>query len=330
MNKLTLPARPVFSLVIPIWNEQAVIPVLYERVVQVLESTAEQWEMLFVNDGSTDRSLALLVALQANDPRVKVLNFSRNFGHQIAITAGCDYAEGDAVIVMDADLQDPPEVLLRMIDRWREGYDVAYAVRTKRAGETRFKLWSASLFYRLIRSIAEIDIPMDAGDFRLMDRKVVLAMRGLREKNRFMRGLSSWVGFKQVAVEYERAARYAGETKYPLRKMVRLAFNAITSFSHLPLQMATYTGFFFAGFSGLGIVLAVIMRLFGHQQLLGQATTLVSVLFLGGVQLIFLGILGEYLGRIYDEVKNRPLYIVADTYGWEESARRKTEPQSPR
>jgi dolichol-phosphate mannosyltransferase len=330
MNEPAPSARPVFSLVIPIWNEQAVIPVLYERVVQVLESTAEQWEMLFVNDGSTDRSLALLVALQANDPRVKVLNFSRNFGHQIAITAGCDYAEGDAVIVMDADLQDPPEVLLRMIDRWREGYDVAYAVRTKRAGETRFKLWSASLFYRLIRSIAEIDIPMDAGDFRLMDRKVVLAMRGLREKNRFMRGLSSWVGFKQVAVEYERAARYAGETKYPLRKMVRLAFNAITSFSHLPLQMATYTGFFFAGFSGLGIVLAVIMRLFGHQQLLGQATTLVSVLFLGGVQLIFLGILGEYLGRIYDEVKNRPLYIVADTYGWEESARRKTEPQSPR
>ena len=330
MNEPAPSARPVFSLVIPIWNEQAVIPVLYERVVQVLESTAEQWEVLFVNDGSTDRSLALLVALQANDPRVKVLNFSRNFGHQIAITAGCDYAEGDAVIVMDADLQDPPEVLLRMIDRWREGYDVAYAVRTKRAGETRFKLWSASLFYRLIRSIAEIDIPMDAGDFRLMDRKVVLAMRGLREKNRFMRGLSSWVGFKQVAVEYERAARYAGETKYPLRKMVRLAFNAITSYSHLPLQMATYTGFFFAGFSGLGIVLAVIMRLFGHQQLLGQATTLVSVLFLGGVQLIFLGILGEYLGRIYDEVKNRPLYIVADTYGWEESARRKTEPQSPR
>lgn len=330
MNEPAPSARPVFSLVIPIWNEQAVIPVLYERVVQVMESTAERWELLFVNDGSTDRSLALLVALQANDPRVKVLNFSRNFGHQIAITAGCDYAEGDAVIVMDADLQDPPEVLLRMIDRWREGYDVAYAVRTKRAGETRFKLWSASLFYRLIRSIAEIDIPMDAGDFRLMDRKVVLAMRGLREKHRFMRGLSSWVGFKQVAVEYERAARYAGETKYPLRKMVRLAFNAITSFSHLPLQMATYTGFFFAGFSGLGIVLAVIMRLFGHQQLLGQATTLVSVLFLGGVQLIFLGILGEYLGRIYDEVKNRPLYIVADTYGWEESARRKTEPQSPR
>lgn len=329
MNKPILPARPVFSLVIPIWNEQAVIPVLYERIVQVLESTAEPWELLFVNDGSTDRSLALLVALQANDPRVKVLNFSRNFGHQIAITAGCDYAEGDAVIVMDADLQDPPEVLLRMIDRWREGYDVAYAVRTKRVGETRFKLWSASLFYRLIRSIAEIDIPMDAGDFRLMDRKVVLAMRGLREKNRFMRGLSSWVGFKQVAVEYERAARYAGETKYPLRKMVRLAFNAITSFSHLPLQMATYTGFFFAGFSGLGIVLAVLMRLFGHQQLLGQATTLVSVLFLGGVQLIFLGILGEYLGRIYDEVKNRPLYIVADTYGWEEQARVKTEPQSP-
>ena len=321
--------RPVFSLVIPVWNEEAIIPVLYARLVEVMEKTGDPWEVIFVNDGSADRSLELLVALHTQDRRVKLLSFSRNFGHQIAITAGFDYADGDAVIVMDADLQDPPEVLLRMIEKWREGYDVAYAVRTKRQGETRFKLWTASLFYRLIRTIADVDIPLDAGDFRLMDRRVVLAMRRLRERSRFMRGLSSWVGFKQVAVEYERAPRYAGETKYPLRKMLRLANNAITSFSHVPLQMATYTGFFFAGFSGLGIVLAVLMRLFGHQQLLGQATTLVSVLFLGGVQLIFLGILGEYLGRIYDEVKNRPLYILADTYGWEEQARGKTEPPSP-
>ncbi|MCS6827750.1 MAG: glycosyltransferase family 2 protein [Caldilinea sp.] len=312
--------RPTFSLVIPVWNEEQVIPVLYERLVQVMEGVGESWEVIFVNDGSTDRSLDLLLELHARDPRVKVLNFSRNFGHQIAITAGFDYADGDAVIVMDADLQDPPEVLLRMIDRWREGYDVVYAVRIKREGESKFKLWTAAAFYRLIHSIADVEIPLDAGDFRLMDRRVVLAMRRLREKSRFMRGLSSWVGFKQIAVEYERAPRYAGETKYPLRKMMRLAFNAITSFSHVPLQLATYTGFVFAGVSGLGIIIAIFMRLMGNAQLLGQATTLVSVLFLGGVQLIFLGIIGEYLGRIYDEVKNRPLYIVADAYGFDAPA----------
>jgi polyisoprenyl-phosphate glycosyltransferase len=320
MNHSEAHVRPVFSLVIPVWNEQAVIPVLYERVVQVMDSTGERWEVIFVNDGSGDLSLELLAELHERDERVKVLNFSRNFGHQIAITAGFDYADGDAVIVMDADLQDPPEVLLRMIEKWREGYDVAYAVRTKREGETAFKLWTASAFYRLIRNIADVDIPLDAGDFRLMDRRVVLAMRRLREKSRFMRGLSSWVGFKQIAVEYERAPRFAGETKYPVRKMVRLAFNAITSFSHVPLQLATYTGFFFAGISGISIIIAIIMRLTGNEQLLGQATTLVSVLFLGGVQLIFLGIIGEYLGRIYDEVKNRPLYIVSDAYGFDPPA----------
>jgi len=247
-----------------------------------------------------------------------VLNFSRNFGHQIAITAGSDYAEGDAVIIMDADLQDPPEVVLRLIEKWREGYDVAYAVRTKRAGETWFKLFTASLFYRLIRSIADVDIPLDAGDFRLMDRRVVLAMRQLRERNRFMRGLSSWVGFKQIAVEYERAARFAGETKYPLRKMLRLANNAITSFSHVPLQLATYTGFTLAALSLIGILVAIVARLSGISAFSGQATTLVSVLFLGGIQLIFLGIIGEYLGRIYDEVKNRPLYIIADAVGFQQ------------
>jgi glycosyltransferase involved in cell wall biosynthesis len=308
--------RPVFSLVIPVWNEEAVLPMLYERLVQVMASVGQTWEVIFVNDGSRDRTPLILLELCARDPRIRAITFSRNFGHQVAISAGFDYAEGDAVIVMDADMQDPPEVVLRLIEQWRAGFEVVYAVRTKRAGESRFKLWTASLFYRTIRSIADIDIPLDAGDFRLMDRKVVLAMRTLREKNRFMRGLSSWVGFKQMAVEYERAARFAGETKYPLRKMMRLAANAITSFSHVPLQLAMYTGFALAGLSLLGILVAIVMRLSGISAFSGQATTLVSVLFLGGIQLIFLGIIGEYLGRIYDEVKNRPLYIISEVYGF--------------
>lgn len=320
-------ARPTLSLVIPVWNEEAVIPALYARIVSVMEQTGDSWEAILVNDGSRDRTLPLLLELHQRDPRIKVLNFSRNFGHQVAITAGADYAEGDAVIVMDADLQDPPEVVLRLIAKWREGYDVAYAVRVKRAGETWFKLWTASLFYRLIRSISDVDIPVDAGDFRLMDRRVVLAMRKLRERNRFMRGLSSWVGFKQVAVEYERAPRFAGETKYPLRKMLRLANNAITSFSHVPLQLATYTGFTLAALSLLGILLTIILRLSGRDILTGQATTLVSVLLLGGIQLIFLGIIGEYLGRIYDEVKNRPLYIVADAFGFGEEPELERRPR---
>ncbi|MCB9158431.1 MAG: glycosyltransferase family 2 protein [Caldilineaceae bacterium] len=312
--------RPTLSLVIPIWNEEGVIPELYRRVCNVMDQTGAPWELITVNDGSTDRSLAMLLELQERDARVKVLDFSRNFGHQIAITAGLDFADGDAVIVMDADLQDPPEVILEMVAHWREGYEVVYAVRTKREGETWFKLWTAKLFYRLIQGIANIDIPLDTGDFRLMDRRAVLAMRRLREKHRFMRGLSSWIGFKQIGVEYARAERFAGETKYPFRKMLNLALVAITSFSYLPLQLATYFGFIFAALSLIGIVLTVILRLSGNLWFLGQATTLVSVLFLGGVQLIFLGIIGEYLGRIYDEVKGRPLYIVAHAYGFVEEA----------
>ena len=316
-----MPIRPTFSVVVPIWNEEQVIPELYKRVVDVMDRQEESWELICVNDGSRDGSLKLLLALREQDPRVKVVDFSRNFGHQVAITAGADFAEGDAVIVMDADLQDPPSVIEEMIARWREGYEVAYAVRTSRVGETRFKLWTASLFYRLLASITDdIDIPLDAGDFRLMDRRVVLAMRQLREKHRFMRGLSSWVGFKQIAVEYERQERFAGETKYPLRKMLRLANNAITSFSYLPLQLATYFGFGLAIISLLGIFLTIALRMSGSHFFEGQATTLVSVLFLGGIQLIFLGIIGEYLGRIYDEVKNRPLYIVSRAYGFVDEA----------
>ncbi|MGL4650455.1 MAG: glycosyltransferase family 2 protein, partial [Caldilineaceae bacterium] len=238
-----LPPRPRLSLVVPIWNEELVIPELYKRVVQTMEQTGESWELVCVNDGSRDRSLEMLVALNAQDPRVKVISFSRNFGHQVAITAGADFAEGDAVIVMDADLQDPPDTVLRMVEKWREGYEVVYAKRTKREGETRFKLVTAAAFYRLLQSITDVDIPVDTGDFRLMDRRVVLTMRHLREKHRFMRGLSAWVGFKQIPIEYERAERFAGETKYPLRKMIRLAIAAITSFSFLPIQLATYFGF---------------------------------------------------------------------------------------
>ncbi len=308
--------RPTFSVVVPIWNEEQVIPELYRRVVEIMDMTGEPWELVCVNDGSRDRSLELLVDLHARDPRVKILDFSRNFGHQIAITAGADFAQGDAVIVMDADLQDPPEVVARMIEHWRAGYEVVYAVRARREGETKFKLWTASLFYRLLRRITDVNIPLDAGDFRLMDRRVVLAMRQLREQYRFMRGLSSWVGFRQIGIEYDRAQRFAGETKYPLAKMMRLAISAITGFSYVPLQLATYVGFALALISLIAILLTVILRLSGSNFFLGQATTLVSVLFLGGVQLIFLGIIGEYLGRIYDEVKNRPLYIVSHAYGF--------------
>ncbi len=313
---IDVPPRPRFSIVVPIWNEEQVIPVLYARVRDTMEATGETWELICVNDGSKDRSLELLIATRAADPRVKILNFSRNFGHQIAITAGADFAEGDAVVVMDADLQDPPDVVLRMIEKWREGYEVVYAVRTKREGETKFKLWTAAAFYRLLQRITEVEIPVDAGDFRLMDRKVVQTMRHLREKHRFMRGLSAWVGFKQIPVEYERAERFAGETKYPLRKMLRLAIAAITSFSFVPLQLATWTGFVLAGISLIAILTTVILRLSGSEFFAGQATTLVAVLFLGGIQLIFLGIIGEYIGRIYDEAKDRPLYIVAEAHGF--------------
>jgi polyisoprenyl-phosphate glycosyltransferase len=314
------PTRPTFSIVVPIWNEEAVIPELYRRVVQIMEQAVagsdNTWELVCVNDGSRDRSLEMLLDLNRQDPRVKVLHFSRNFGHQIAITAGADFAEGDAVIVMDADLQDPPETVLRMIEKWREGYEVVFAVRSSREGETFFKLWTAKVFYRLMQRITDINIPLDAGDFRLMDRRVVLAMRHLREQHRFMRGLSSWVGFRQIGIEYERAERFAGETKYPLQKMLRLATSAITSFSHVPLQLATYVGFALASISLIAIIITIILRLSGSSFFLGQATTLVSVLFLGGVQLIFLGIIGEYLGRIYDEVKQRPLYIVSRAHGF--------------
>jgi dolichol-phosphate mannosyltransferase len=238
--------------------------------------------------------------------------FARNFGHQLAVTAGLDYSRGRAVVIIDSDLQDPPEVIPELIAQWRQGYEVVYAVRTEREGETWFKLFTASLFYRLIYRITDVNIPLDTGDFRLLDRKVVDVINKMRERHRFLRGMSVWVGFRQTGVPYKRAARFAGETKYPLKKMIKFAGDAITGFSYLPLQLATYLGFIAAGLSILAIPVVVAARMAGSQAFFGQATTLIAVLFLGGVQLISLGILGEYIGRIYDEARGRPLYIVRE------------------
>lgn len=301
-----------YSIVAPIYNELANIPELYHRLKEVMDSANEPWELLLVDDGSTDGSTELICELAQQDRRVRPVIFARNFGHQIAITAGWDYARGDAVVVIDADLQDPPELILDMIKKWRDGYEVVFAVRAEREGESWFKLWTASLFYRIIYRITDVKIPLDTGDFRLMDRKVVNVLKRMRERHRFPRGMSAWVGFRQIGVEYKRAARVAGETKYPFRKMFRLAINAVTSFSYFPLQVATFFGFASAGIAILAIPVVAYMRITGSQAFFGQASTLIAVLFLGGVQLISLGILGEYIGRLYDEAKGRPLYIVRE------------------
>ena len=305
--------KPVYSIIAPIFNESGNIQELYRRLIEVLDSTEESWELILIDDGSTDDSAELIRNYAAQDPRVKPVIFARNFGHQIAVTAGLDYSRGDAVVIIDSDLQDPPELILDLIAKWKEGYQVVYAVREERVGESWFKLFTASLFYRLITSITDVKIPLDAGDFRLLDRMVVNVLNQMREKHRFLRGMSTWVGFRQTGVPYRRAARQVGETKYPFRKMFRLAINAVTSFSYFPLQLATYIGFFAAGLSILSIPVVIAIRLWGTQTpLLGQATTLIAVLFLGGTQLISLGILGEYIGRLYDEAKGRPLYIVLE------------------
>ena len=301
-----------YSIIAPIFNEKDNLSELHRRVSEVMDSTGETWELILVDDGSTDGSTDMIRELAKKDKRIRPVIFARNFGHQIAITAGWDYARGDAVVIIDADLQDPPEMIVEMAKKWREGYEVVYAVRTEREGESWFKLWTASVFYRLIYRITDVKIPLDTGDFRLMDRKVVNVLRQMREKHRFPRGMSAWVGFKQIGVEYKRAARIAGETKYPFRKMFRLAINAVTGFSYFPLQVATFFGFVSAGIAILAMPVVIYLRASGSQAFFGQATTLLAVLFLGGVQLICLGILGEYIGRLYDEAKDRPLYIVRD------------------
>jgi glycosyltransferase involved in cell wall biosynthesis len=306
--------RPVtFSIAVPVYNEVDSLPELYPRVRAVMESLGESWELILIDDGSTDGSTEVIRSLSSEDNRVRPVIFARNFGHQIAITAGLDHSRGEVVIIIDADLQDPPEVIADLVDKWREGYEVVYAVREERVGESWFKKVTAAFFYRLINRITDVNIPLDTGDFRLLDRKVVDTLNTMRERHRFPRGMVAWVGFRQIGVPYKRAARYAGETKYPFSKMLRLALNAITGFSYFPLQLATYFGFVCAGVSALAIPVVIVLRLAGNQAFFGQATTLIAVLFLGGVQLISLGILGEYVGRLYDEVKGRPLYIVRET-----------------
>jgi len=306
----TMISKPTYTIIAPIYNEIDNIQVLYMRVCEVMDSTGEPWEFVMVDDGSSDGSTDAILELRKKDDKIVPVIFARNFGHQIAVTAGLDYSQGKAVTIIDADLQDPPEVILSLIEKWKEGYEVVYATRSKREGETWFKLFTASAFYRLIQRITDINLPMDTGDFRLLDRKVVDVMGSMREKHRFLRGMSVWVGFRQIGVEYERAERLAGETKYPLKKMFKLASDAITGFSYFPLQLATYLGFAFTGISFLAILALIILRLVGSQFLIGQAATLIAVLFLGGVQLLSIGMIGEYIGRLYDEAKGRPLYTV--------------------
>jgi glycosyltransferase involved in cell wall biosynthesis len=303
--------NPTITIIAPIFNELENIPELYHRMREVMGSIGETWELILVDDGSRDGSTEVIRKVAETDDHVRPVIFARNFGHQIAVTAGLDYSRGNAVIIIDADLQDPPEVILDLIAKWREGYEVVYAIRKEREGETWFKKTTASLFYRMIYKITDVKIPLDTGDFRLLDRKVVNIMSKMREQHRFLRGMASWVGFKQIGVEYKRAARFAGVTKYPLKKMLKFALNAVTSFSYVPLQIATYIGFIAAALSIISIPVVIVLRLVGTTQLTGQATTLIMVLFLGGVQLISLGIIGEYIGRIYDEVKGRPIYVVA-------------------
>ncbi len=320
--------RPRYSIVAPIYNEEGNIQVLYERICQVMDSTGEAWELVTVNDGSRDRSLEMLEDLNRKDARIKVVNFARNFGHQIAVTAGLDHASGEAVIIIDADLQDPPELILEMIERWKAGYQVVYAIREERQGESWFKLMTAKVFYRLIYRITDVNIPLDTGDFRLMDRKVVDALQSMREHNRFIRGMTSWIGFKQTGVSYVRQARHSGETKYPLRKMVRFAMDAITGFSYFPLQIMIYVSFVLGILAVLAIPFIAVLRVaLGSGFLGGQVTTIVLLLLLSAFQLFFLFVMGQYVARIYDEVRDRPLYIVASTTGYETQSQAETRPE---
>ncbi len=309
----------LISIVIPCYNEEPVLRETHRRLSKVTaQLTQAQCELIYVNDGSRDGTSDILSQLQAECAEVRVIGLSRNFGHQVAITAGMENAVGDAVVVIDADLQDPPEVIPEMIGRWLDGYDVVYGLRTERSGESHFKLWTAHAFYRLLNRASKIQMPLDVGDFRLMSRRAVDALLAMPERDRFLRGMVSWVGFRQVAVLYQRAPRLAGETKYPLMKMVRLALDGILSFSFAPLRLATWTGFAAMGLAFAGIIYAVLLRLYTTDWVRGWASIFVAVLFLGGVQLVCVGIMGEYIGRIYEEVKQRPLYFVQERLGFKQ------------
>ncbi|MBB6674283.1 glycosyltransferase family 2 protein [Cohnella nanjingensis] len=313
-------AETKYSIVVPVYNEEAVIHDTYRELKAVMDGIGERYELVFVNDGSRDRTADILKGYAERDRDVKLIDFSRNFGHQIAITAGMDYASGEAVVVIDADLQDPPSLIPRMIAKWREGYDVVYAKRTARKGETAFKRWTAHAFYRLLQATADVDIPVDTGDFRLLDRRVCEELRRLPEKNRYVRGLVSWVGFRQTSVEYVRDERLAGETQYPLRKMLKLSLDGMTSFSSKPLKLSTTAGLLLMGAGILYALIELGAISFGGASFSGWQTVIVLQLLFTGFLLAAIGMAGEYIGRIYDEAKGRPLYIVRECYGLPERA----------
>ena len=300
----------LLSVVAPVYNEEGTIDEFYSRVLAALEGV--NFELVLVDDGSSDSSPAILDRLAGSDPRVRLVYLSRNFGHQTALTAGLDHARGDAVVMLDADLQDPPELIPRMLDHWRGGCDVVYAVRERREGESRFKLSTAKWFYKLFDKLAQVELEHNSGDFRLLDRKPLDALLAMRERNRFLRGMTVWVGYTQAAVSYRRDPRYAGETKYTLSKMLKFSLDAISSFSHRPLQLATLLGFLISTLAFIAIPVVVVLRLSGSY-LPGFGSITIAILLLGGIQLIAIGIIGEYVGRIYDEVKGRPLYLVRST-----------------
>ncbi|NLF36687.1 MAG: glycosyltransferase family 2 protein [Clostridiaceae bacterium] len=310
--------KKMYSLVIPLYNEEEVIHECIKRVTNVMHNNEFDYEIIFVNDGSSDSTEEIVKQYCDKDKHLKLISFSRNFGHQTAISAGMDNAEGDAIIVMDADLQDPPEVVLKLIEKYEEGFDVVYAIRSKRKGESFFKKITAKMFYRFLKNMCEVDIPVDTGDFRLISRQVCDVLKGLTERNRYVRGLVSWVGFKQTGIYYEREERYAGKTKYPLKKMLKLSVDGITSFSTKPLKLTKWIGIFMAAVGFIYAIIVIIQKLVGIQMQTGWASTMVTILLIGGIQLIMLGITGEYIARIFDESKNRPLYIIKEKVNMDE------------
>lgn len=311
-----------YSIVVPVYNEELVIGETYKRLKKVMDSTGETYEIIFVNDGSKDGTVEIAKTICSMDPNIRLLSFSRNFGHQLAISAGMDYSSGNAVVVIDADLQDPPEVILKMIEKWKEGYDVVYGKRAKRNGETFFKKFTAKAFYRILKKMTDIDIPVDTGDFRLIDRKVCDKLKSLPEHNRYVRGLVSWVGYKQIGIEFERKERFAGETKYPLKKMIKFASDGIVSFSYAPLKFASYIGGTISAFSILFAIIDMFKGIFTKSGISSINLVIELMFFLIGGIFITLGIIGEYLSRMGDETKRRPLYIIGEKEGFENENKR--------
>jgi dolichol-phosphate mannosyltransferase len=322
--------QAIVSIVVPCFNEEEVLPAASKRLLGLANgATNYDFELIFVDDGSTDGTLNFLRDLAAEDTRVRVLTFARNFGHQIAVSAGIDVAMGDCVALIDADLQDPPEVLLRMLAKWEEGFDVVYGVRESRPGETAFKRASARIFYRILNRLSDVPIPLDTGDFRLMSRPIVDVLKEMPEKHRFVRGMVAWAGFRQVALPYEREVRKAGVSKYPLHKMLQFASDGIVSFSSKPLRIATNIGLLASALAIVGIIYAIVLRAFTSIWVEGWTALMIAVLFIGGVQLISLGVIGEYIGRIYEETKRRPLYIVRERIGFPDAAQEQEAEAAP-